>query len=126
MRISEILREDITPELLVQIERFADQLWNKLGIDIEFTRHFLERLNDERNGKPISAPELVRILKKEYEQNGRKIASFKNDEAVMKDLLTNINLPFVIKDTDKGKELVAKTIMRKPDFKTSNPEFVIK
>lgn len=126
MRISEILQEDITPEMLIEIERFADQLWNKLGIDIEFTRHFLQRVNDERNDKPITASELVRILKKEYEQNGRKIASFKNDEAVMKDLLTNINLPFVIKDTKNGKELIAKTIMRKSNFKTNNPEFVVK
>lgn len=125
MKIREVLNEDITPELLAQIERFADQLWAKLGIDVEFTRHFLERLNDERNGRPISAPELVRILKKEYEQNGRKIAAV-DDEAVMKDLVTNINLPFVIKDLGNRKELIAKTIMRKPNFKTSNIEFPIK
>lgn len=125
MRAQEFITEDITPELLTQIERFADQLWGRLGIDIEFTRHFLERLNDERNGRPISAPELVRILKKEYEQNGKKIAAA-DGEAVMKDLLTNINLPFVMKNQGNSRELIAKTIMRKQDFRTSNREFPIK
>lgn len=125
MRAREFITEDVTPELLTQIERFADQLWGKLGIDIEFTRHFLERLNDERNGRPISAPELVRILKKEYEQNGKKIAA-SDGEAVMKDLLTNINLPFVIKDQGNARELIAKTIMRKQDFRTSNREFPVR
>lgn len=125
MRAQEFITEDITPELLHQIEYFADSLWAELGIDIEFTRHFLERLNDERNGKPITARELARLLKKEYEQNGSKIAAV-DGEAVMKDLLTDINLPFVMKDTDNTRELIAKTIMRKPGFKTHNREFPIK
>lgn len=127
MRISELL-EEIQQHELDQVERFADALWQKLGIDVEFTRHFMDRLNDERNGKPISVAELVRLFKKEYEINGAAIAKLSGSEAVMKDLVTALNLPFVIKPTrsGRGKELVAKTIMRKPKFHTPDPEYVVK
>lgn len=118
--------EDISPAELNNVERFADALWGKLGIDVEFTRHFMDRLNDPRNGKPITPAELIRLFKKEYERNGKSIANLNNSEAVMKDLLTSINLPFVVKDTRKEKELIAKTIMRKPNFKTPDPEYVVR
>ena len=36
---------------LDQIERYADRLFASLGIDVEFTRHFLDRVNDARNKK---------------------------------------------------------------------------
>jgi hypothetical protein len=116
---------EVTQPELNQVERFADALWAKLGIDVTFTRHFMDRLNDERNGKPISVAELVRLIKKEYEQNGKAIAHT-DSEAVMKDLLTNINLPFVVNGYGRDKELVAKTIMRKPNFKSPDPTYVIK
>lgn len=118
--------EDISPAELNNVERFADALWGKLGIDVGFTRHFMDRVNDERNGKPITSAELIRLFKKEYERNGKSISNLDNTEAVMKDLLTSINLPFVIKDTGKDKELIAKTIMRKPNFKTPDPEYIVK
>lgn len=124
MRISELL-EDVDFYQLSQIESFVEALWDRVGVDVKFTRHFLERLNDPRNGKPITGAELIRLFKKEYERYGKDIAKLESIEAVMKDLLTNINLPFVMKDTPQGKELVAKTIMRKQNFKTPDPEFVI-
>ena len=125
MKIQELM-EAVTQSELDQVERFADALWGKLGVDVEFTRHFMDRVNDERNGKPISSAELVRLFKKEYERNGKQIAQLDGAEGVMKDLLTTVNLPFVIKDTRDGKELVAKTVMRKDDFKTPDPEYVVK
>lgn len=125
MKVREIT-EDVTQQQLDQVEKFADGLWAKLGIDVAFTRHFFDRVNDARNGKSITPAELIRLFKKEYERNGKAIADFGGLEAVMKDLTTNINLPFVIKDTNQGKQLVAKTVMRKPEFRTPDPEFVVK
>lgn len=125
MKIQELM-EAVTQSELDQVERFADALWGKLGVDVEFTRHFMDRVNDERNGKPISSAELIRLFKKEYERNGKQIAGLDSAEGVMKDLLTTVNLPFVIKDTRDGKELVAKTVMRKDQFKTPDPEYVVK
>ena len=39
---------------LDQLERYADRLFASLGIDVEFTKHFLDRVNDERNVKQIT------------------------------------------------------------------------
>ena len=50
MRIKELL-EEITPSNLLEIERFANGLWQKLGIDVEFSSHFLTQANHERNGE---------------------------------------------------------------------------
>lgn len=126
MRLNEILSEEVTPTELTQVESFADRLWAKLGIDVEFTRHFIDRVNDERNGKPISAAELIRLFKREYEMYGKAIRQLDDrDEAVLKDLTTQLNLPFIIKGDD-NKTLVAKTIMRKPNFHSPDPEFAVK
>lgn len=127
MRLHEILNEEINQAGLNQVEAFADKLWAKLGVDVKFTHHFIERLNHERNGKPITTAELIRLFKKEYEMYGQKIRNLdSNDEAVLKDLTTEINLPFVIKGDDENKTLVAKTIMRKPNFHSPDPEFPVK
>lgn len=126
MKISDLF-EDISPAELNQVELVVDQLWNQFGVDVEFTRHFLDRVNDPRNGKPITPDELIALFKKEYRNYGRDIADLDaNAEAVMKDLFTNINLPFVISDRGRERNLVAKTVMRKPNFKTSNQEFSVK
>lgn len=125
MKIREIL-EDISSAELDQVEQIADTLWSAYDIDVEFTRHFLDRVNDPRNGKPITPEELVALFKKEYQTYGRDIAELDaNAEAVMKDLFTKINLPFAIQDKGKDRNLVAKTVMRKPNFKTPNPEFKV-
>jgi hypothetical protein len=39
----------ITKSDLDQVEKFADRLFAKVGIDVEFTRHFMDRVNDARN-----------------------------------------------------------------------------
>ena len=48
MRIFEVDRK-LSQQELGQIEVFADRLFAKIGIDVEFTRHFSDRLNVERN-----------------------------------------------------------------------------
>ena len=117
----------ITPQVLNQIEAYADRLFAKLGIDIEFTKHFKDRLNDERNRKPITSAELIRLFREVYHKHGKRIADLPDEaQAVMKDMQTDINMPFVIDVNSKGElELIGKTIMRKPNFRTSNQEFAV-
>ena len=116
------LNEDISKSQLDSIESYADKLFAKLGIDIEFTRHFLDRLNDKRNNKPISVAELVGIFKRLHRKHGKPLSKIDNDfNAVVKDFNNNINIPFAINVTPEDIDLVAKTIMRKKDFKTSTP-----
>jgi 5'(3')-deoxyribonucleotidase len=120
--------EDVTPQDLKQIEAYADKLFAKVGIDVEFTKHFLDRVNDSRNKKPITPAELTRLFKQEYKYWARPIAQLGPDaEAVMKDMRTDVNVPFaLVWDKQSGElDLIAKTVMRKADFKTSNPEFAV-
>lgn len=127
MRLDEVDKE-ITQGDLSQLERFADKLFAKVGIDIEFTKHFLDRVNDERNKKQITMSELTRLFKQEFKRWGKPIAQMGPDaEAVMKDLSTDINMPFALRWDRENQELdlVAKSVMRKQDFKTSNPEFPV-
>ena len=105
-----MITEDISQQDLDAIEKYADKLFAKVGIDVEFTRHFLDRANDERNKKPITAPELIRIFRQEYKRWAKPIAQLGPDaEAVMKDMATDINVPFVLKwDRENGElDLVA-------------------
>ena len=127
MRITEV-DKSLTQSELDQLEVFADRLFAKVGIDVEFTRHFLDRVNDERNVKQITASELTRLFKQEYKRWGKPIAQMGPDaEAVLKDLATDVNIPFALRWDKENNELdlIAKTVMRKKNFKTSNKEFEI-
>jgi len=127
MRLDEV-EQPITNAQLNALEKALDALFKSLGIDVEFTRHFIDRANDDRNGQPITMPELINMFKKEYKRWGKPIAQMGPDsEAVMKDLESDINIPFVLKwDRDNQElDLVAKTVMRKKNFKTSNKEFPV-
>jgi hypothetical protein len=127
MRAKEFMKEFITQPELDRVEDVCNRLWNQLGIDIEFSRHFLDRVNDERNGKEITVEELIRLFKKEYKFNGELIANLSgSSEAVMKDILTSVNIPFVVQDKKLDRTLVAKTVMRKPNFQTTSPMFKVK
>jgi len=127
MRINEV-DNPLSQTELDQLEVFADRLFAKVGIDVEFTRHFLDRVNDERNVKQITASELTRLFKQEYKKWGKPIAELGPDaEAVLKDLATDVNLPFALRwdSVNNELDLIAKTVMRKKNFKTSNKEFTI-
>ena len=121
--LHDILVEEITKKDLDQIEKFADRLFAKVGIDVEFTKHFLDRVNDARNKKDITTSELTRLFKQSYAKFGKKIAQLGPDaEAVINDMKTDVNMPFVLNLKGQELELVAKTVMRKKDFKTSGPK----
>jgi tRNA nucleotidyltransferase (CCA-adding enzyme) len=119
---------EVTADELKQIETYADRLFAKVGIDVRFTKHFLDRVNDTRNEKEITPAELTRLFKQEFKKWGRPIAQMGPDaEAVMKDMRTDVNVPFALVWDKNNNELdlVAKTVMKKQDFKTSNREFTI-
>ena len=111
---------------LDQIERYADRVFAAVGIDVEFTRHFLDRVNDARNVKQITPSELTRLFKQSFKKYGKKISKLGDDaQAVINDMKTNINMPFVLNKTRGGElELVAKTVMRKRNFSTSNTKML--
>ena len=108
------------------VEKYADRIFAKVGIDVEFTRHFLDRANDARNKKDITSAELIRLFKKTFKKHGKAIPKLGPDaEAVLKDMQTDINVPFVLNLRRGELELVAKTVMRKKNFKTPDPELAV-
>jgi len=122
------IEELVTQSEIDDVEKIADEWFEDYGIDVVFTNHFLDRVNDLRNGKPISAEELEDLFIKSAEKYGVKLANLPdNFQAVLNDLRTSINLPFALNYDEKNDEmdLVAKTVMRKKDFQTSNPKLAL-
>ena len=105
---------------IVGLEKFADRILRKYKIDVEFTKHFVDRLNDPRNEPEIKVSELQRFFKKIQRNKGVGILSSPDIEAVLKDMETNLNLPVVIKKKGNEFQVLNKTIMRKPNFKTTS------
>lgn len=126
MRAREFILE-MTNDELASVKQFCDELWGRLGVSVTFTSHFIDRLDDIRNGKQITSGELMRLFKKEYSLYGKEIAELPDDaQGVMTDVMTHINLPFVTNHNGLDTELVAKTIMRKPTFQSTSKFFKIR
>jgi hypothetical protein len=117
----------ITKKELDEVEKYVDRLFSKIDVDVNFTRHFLDRVNDRRNVKQISTAELIRIFRETYKKYGAIIPTLGDDaQAVLKDMQTDINIPFVLNYNKRGEiELVSKTVMRKKGFRTSNPVLTV-
>lgn len=119
-----IVIENLTPVDLKEVEKVADTLFHQIGLDLEFTRHFLDRCNDPRNGTPITTRELISIFTKAYYKAQiplKKLTA--GQEAVLADQRSFINVPFILKyDKDKKElQMVAKTVMRKKNFGSPDP-----
>lgn len=121
--------EDVTPLQLRKLEHYLDDLFRYVGIDVDLgKKHFLDRVNDSRNKKQITVCELRDLFREVFKKYGKSLEQkSKGFQGVFTDLSTKLNIPFVLVWDAKNKEidLVAKTVMRKPNFKTSNPKFKI-
>ena len=122
------LNEEISPSVLGDLEKYFDKLYSSLGIDVEFTKHFHDRLNDPRNVKSISRSELNRIFVIAKKKYGKRIRNMnRGAEAVISDMETDVNMPFGIKKVNRpggiDLQLYSKTVMRHPDFKTGEGKY---
>ena len=104
---------------LRQIDAYADTQLSPTDVVIT-DRHFFDRLNDPRNGKEISSAELAGYFKR-LGRNKKKFMEFltKYQQIVAKDTRTNINIPFML----QANKIIAKTVMRKDNFMSSNPTY---
>jgi hypothetical protein len=118
----ELVSEEVSQKELNDLEKFADRLLNKFDVDIEFTRHFKDRMNDSRNKPAITVDELKSLFQKMADNKGKKIKKHGNSEAILKDMQSDLNLPVVINWKNGEFEVVNKTIMRKKAFKSPDPE----
>ena len=103
------------------VEKYADAQMSPEDIELgRETDHFFQRLNDPRNGKEISPAELTGFFKR-LAKNKKKFLEFLKQykEFVVTDNRSNINIAFL----KVANRLIAKTIMRKADFKSATPVF---
>ena len=104
---------------LVKIDTYADKQLNP--VDVVLTdKHFFDRLTDPRNKKEITPAELIGFFKR-LAKKKKEFLNFLNlyGQIVAKDNRSKINIPFM----QQANKVIAKTIMRKDDFKTSSPEY---
>ena len=128
IKLKDILFESITQAQLKSLEQYVDKLFAVVGVDVEFSKHFFDRVNDPRNSKPISDAELTDMFQKTYEKHGKKISQLGPEaEAVIVDMQKDINIPFVLHYNAQHQqlELMSKTIMRKKDFQTTNQKLTV-
>jgi len=119
-QLAKMVNEEVSQKQIDDLEKFADRILAKFDVDVEFTKHFVDRMNDKRNSPEIKVVELQKLFKKIQKNKAQNIKGNVGIEAVLKDLSSDLNLPVVIKRRGDEIELVNKTIMRKSDFKTSN------
>ena len=115
-----MINEDMSMSDLRQVDSYADR---KMGMDVVLTdRHFFDRLNDPRNQKEILDYELMDFFDK-LSDNKEKLLQFlqKYKDTVVTDNNTNINIPFM----KRANQIIAKTIMRKFNFKSRTPKLYI-
>jgi len=123
----ELVDEDgISRAELKAVETELDALFKKFKIDIEFTKHFHDRLNDDRNGKQVTVDELIGVYISLYNIYGKKLSKTSGSQGsqaeLIKSLNTNINIPVQVEYDRNKKEVVvtAKTMMRKKNWKTKD------
>lgn len=117
--IKNTLNEFISRKELGDVENYADNIFSDVGIDVEFTKHFLDRVNDPRNGVEITPEELISLYKKAHDKYGNNLSHLKTgSERVVNDVQTDINVPVVLNKKGKEAEMVNMTIMRKKNFLT--------
>ena len=109
--------EEMSQLDLKSVEAYADKELSP--IDVDFSNHFFDRLNDPRNLKPISPAELIGFFKRLARKKDQlKDFLTQYNQIVASDNRTNINIPLA-QATNK---VIAKTIMRKKDFKSPDPK----
>jgi hypothetical protein len=114
------ITESVTQQQINDLEKFGDRLLKKFDIDIEFSRHFADRMNDARNNPDISVAEIQALFKKIAKNKAKNIINNKGSEVVLKDIQKDLNLPIVIKVDGNEIDVIHKTIMRKKNFTTPN------
>ena len=118
---------EIVPEPEIDdIDDYADDVLDPIDIDIP--PHFVDRVNDKRNNPSIEADELYDFFDKLSDEKDELEDLLDQGEVVAVDSDTDINIPLT-KDNKKSKlrdkvVAVAKTIMRKRNFATSNTKLV--
>jgi hypothetical protein len=112
------IQESITPDELKQADAFADKQLSPIDVDLT-SKHVLDRLTSRDSD--VTLAQLIGFFKRLGKHKKEFIDFFtKFKEIVATDDRTNLNIPFI----NLANKAIAKTIMRKDDFETTNPKLV--
>lgn len=120
----------ITRKEMKEFEKLANRLFDKFGIEFDFTNHFRERMSDKRNNPCIDLKEIAEIIKRIYmrkKQGQETLSRFKNAEVVLHSLQSDLNIPVAIEYDRRNDDLtvIGKTIMRKKNFKSRDQKIKV-
>jgi hypothetical protein len=113
-----------SPAELIELESQLDQLMYSVGLDVEFSNHFKERLLGR--DRMITIPEIVDAFKKLKKKYKRKLLQYKKTPSgrkFLKDFDNDLNVIFEIEPGEKLPQLINITIMKKPPgtFRSTTP-----
>ena len=108
----------------ISLEKILDNMFEDLGIDINFTRHFKERVIE----RGLTEEDIIELMEKIYDTYGDEVADLGKDE---NRVFTHIKRLVDIAAINKGygedylKDLVLKTAykrnsLREPEFRTNS------
>jgi hypothetical protein len=104
------LVELASPVEVVELERQLDDMFKTLGLDVEFSRHFIERLlGRERRVTVQDITSAFQRMKQKYKQRLLSAKKKGGYEAILKDFSNDLNIVFGI----KGNDLINVTIKQK-------------
>jgi len=112
----------ISLDHMKEFEKFVDKMFEKFKMDFDFTKHFRERMSDNRNKPCIKMKELADTIMKIYKAQGKSIKGVAGAEAVVKDAQSDLNIPVAVEYNSRADEfrVIMKTVMRKKNFSTPN------
>jgi len=126
MRAQEFIKEVQSQGEIRGLEAELDNMFKTLGLDVEFTSHFVERLLGRE--KQVTYNEILAAfakLKKKYKRQLLKAKKIDMGPAALQDLDSDLNVLFAIQPDKKNNEydLVNITVKRKdPEkFHTDTP-----
>jgi hypothetical protein len=121
------ITEQVTWAELKKLETVLDSMFRSAGLDIGFTRHFLDRVNGSRGyGGTVSVPEIQDAFRKTYAKYAKQIAGHPADwKAVINDVSKQLNMPFALDWDGRLKRMVMLTAMKKRDFKSPDPKLKV-
>ena len=116
IKLTDILKEIITPDEIKQVDAFADQVLSPVDIDLS-SKHVLDRLTGRESD--VTFEQLIGFFTRLGQHKKEFIDFFERyNEIVATDRKSKLNIPF-LNLTNKA---IAKTIMRKPNFLSDAPK----
>ncbi len=119
LTFKEYLIELQSPREVNTVEQQLDNLFADMGIDVEFSQHFIERLLGREES--VTPEEIEHAFVKLKKMHGNKLMNANEHggmKAVLKDFQNSLNIVFDLKNNT----LTNVTVMKKPpnSFKSSN------